>query len=513
MNKLSFGTAGIRGIVGNGEDHLGFAYVRQIANGYAKYLSSKYANLDEIKVVIGRDNRINSYEFSVLIAQIMHNYGITPIYSEEITPTPFVSYVVKTQKAQGAFNITASHNPAQYNGIKLYNDKGYQMLPEEIEEVKSFFKPWHSYKDEYKLDKQLNKINYPRLIFFSPKWKKNYIKELSKIGPSIEINKIKIGYSPLHGTGSVFIKDIFDSLKMDYDSENPSTFFEKEQMVIDDKFSFVQYPNPEKPEAYERLLKLGKKHDLDALIVTDPDSDRVGIVCKNKKRYIQLNGNETAILIFNFLLETTKHYKNKHLIYSFVSTNLPSVIAKQNKIESHVVPTGFKWIGMLINQLKEQNKEVIYAFEESYGSLINNKIALDKDALQSVVILLKMIQYYKNRNLTLIDVLQNIYKKYGFIESGNIEIEIKENICLEDIQNKFKEINLENSILEDFNNKDDFLKSNMLKISFSNSNSWIALRPSGTEPKIKFYIFAYGKTKKEAKNNFEFFKSKINSCI
>lgn len=515
MKKLEFGTAGIRGKIGQNEDHLNYAHVQRIAHGYAKYLKNKYPN-EKIKVVIGRDNRLKSYGFSICCAHILNSYGIEVIYSKNISPTPFVSFCILEYKAHGGINITASHNPKEYNGIKLYNNMASQCLPEEISEIVSYFEPYENYSEKYEGKMLLNKKVCKNLTYISKKTQDKYLDLILKVGGDIKVENIKVAYSPLHGTGRNYAKKIFEKLGLNLNENNYQTaFFAKEQMIQTPHFTYCKYPNPEKPEAFELLKKVGLKNNIDILLMTDPDSDRVGIAVKDKDGYRLFNGNETATIIFKYLLDTTPNIdiNKQYLIYSFVSSNVPSVLAKNKNIPSYVVPTGFKWIGMLINQFIKENKRCLFVFEESYGSLINEDIARDKDALQSIVILCKMASYYKKQNKTLINVLDDVYKETGYVASANVEIIVDENTNLKELQNKFKNLPFNNKVILDYNERTDFMKANMIKIEFTDDNSWLALRPSGTEPKIKFYIFSFDKTEHEAKVKLEKFKSIIQEML
>lgn len=523
MNKLEFGTAGIRGKIGSGVENLNIAHVRRIIHGYAKYLINKYAK-QEIKVVIGRDNRRKSYSFALCSAQILDSYGIKVYFSKNICPTPFVSYSIMHYKAHGGINITASHNPKDYNGIKLYNESAFQMLPEEIQEVSSYFDDYEKYLEPYKTVKSIKKSDFNNLEFIPEKVKDKYLNSVAQIAnnldKSINLNpeNIKVVYSPLHGTGSKFVPKLFKKLFSESASDiNESIFYVKEHMKIDANFKYVQYPNPEKHSAYEFLIKLGKQKDADILLMSDPDSDRVGLAVKHRDEYRILNGNETAIIVFKFLLDlsksTIKQPNNHYIIYSFVSTNIPEILALSEGIKSVVVPTGFKWIGKIINEFSNEGKKFMFAFEESYGSLIDENLSRDKDALQSIAILTKMASYYKKKNKTLIDLLNEVYETVGYVASENIEIEIDESTDLALLQEKFKNLNFENKIIEDFNLKSNFMKSNMIQIKFKNDNSWLALRPSGTEPKIKFYVFAFDKTIDLAQQKLNKFKETIKSIL
>ncbi|MCT4469698.1 phospho-sugar mutase [Mycoplasma sp. HS2188] len=509
LEPIDFGTAGIRGIVGKGINHLSQAHVQRITHGFAKYLLNKYKDEKQIKVVIGRDSRRYSHKYASIIANILQSYKkFKIIISKDLTPTPFVSFLIIKHQAHGGFNITASHNPYLYNGIKLYNNYGSQCLPEEIEQIKSYFENYDFYSEYVDAKFPLSSKN---IQINTEKEKKEYLTKAIQAGGEYNFGtskKIKFVYSSLHGAGIKFAREIFDRFGF---KQNIDYFMPTEQIKPNRNFPTCPYPNPELNEAYKESEIVALKNNADAIIVTDPDVDRVGIKVLHKGQYVLLNGNETATLIFDFLLKNIENIKqNSYIVYSFVSSNLPALIAKKHNINSFIVPTGFKWISKFIN---ENSGNYLYGFEESYGSLIDPSIARDKDALQSLAILLKMVDFYKQQSKTLVDVLNDIYEEYNFISSKTINIEISENFDLSKLQQQFKNIDLANKVVTDFNENTDYMKANMIKISFKDNDDWIALRPSGTEPKIKFYIFAYGKTKKISEENLNKYIEKIELLV
>ncbi|RMX35060.1 phospho-sugar mutase [Mycoplasmopsis fermentans] len=509
MNKkLEFGTAGIRGILGSGEDRLNVAHVQRVIHGFAKYLKNKYSHINPITVVIGRDNRRFSATFATLSAQILNQYDIKVIFPLYLTPTPFVSFAILREHAQGGINITASHNPAEYNGIKLYNDMGSQCLPEEIKEISAYFEDYSKYDENLKVPKKEAIFKELKNHKFYPKKLYNeYIDRILKLGGLVDLSDISLIYSPLHGTGRDFVSDIFNKFIERYRLKPENVHYVKSQMYPSTSFRHCKYPNPEREKTYSKSIKQAQKHNADIILVTDPDSDRVGLVVRHNNEYVRLNGNETATIIFDYLIKksSTSNFANQYMVYSYVSSNMPAILARKNGIKVYEVPTGFKWIGMIINEEIKKDQHCMFAFEESYGSLIDESLARDKDAIQSVAILVKIAAEYKKENKTIVDALNEIYKENGYIVSGNVEIMTDENTSLSNIQNSFINLDLDNKIVDDFNKKTDFTKSNMIKITFSNDDSWLALRPSGTEPKIKFYIFAFGKDQQEAQAKFDNF--------
>lgn len=499
--KLEFGTAGIRGIVGEREDQLNIQHVLRIADGLAKYVK-KHFDKKDWKIVIGRDNRIMSYEFAHIAANLLSLNGIKVIFSKDICPTPVVSYLIKKYEAAAGMNITASHNPKEYNGIKIYNNSGNQALPDEIENLIACFEPYEAFAN-YDISKgNIDFIFEPSIEIFN-----EYIEKVLKLIDDRDCSNISVAYSPQHGTGAYYARYALPKLTNKY-------YFLESQMTNDPNFTNTKTPNPENIEAYEQLIELGNKNNCDIIITTDPDSDRVGIGIKQEDTYKIINGNETATIIFKYLIdsaiESNIDLSHKYMIYSYVSSNLPAIIAKKHEVKIHEVPTGFKWIGSLIAKLDvdEPDMSHLFSFEESYGSLIDKSLAYDKDAIQSLLILVKIASFYKRKNMDLLDVLENIYKEYGYVSSKTLNISTK-NYDLNSLMSQFKTIE-PNEQLIDYNL--DSNPTNMLKIVYKD-NSWVALRPSGTEPKIKFYIFAFGKEQKNAENKVNSIEEKIKNIL
>ena len=513
MKKLEFGTAGMRGILGPEEHELNLKHVQRVIEGYAKYLQKRYEN-DECKkiaVVIGRDNRRQSKEFAEAAASVLCEYKIHVYYTKEISPTPLISYLIKHTDAKGGINITASHNPKEYNGIKLYSEYGYQILPNEVDQIVSQFDNYENFpKKEYRFNFRNKYFQYVERT--KKDLVRKYLNSLVRIaGNDDNFKNLTVAYSPLHGTGAKLVKRLFDKIKV-------KAIYDVKTMVEDSEFTYIKNPNPESPLAFERLLESSKKNKADLLIVTDPDSDRIGVGVRNEAtgKYVLLTGNETALLTFNYLVSKAKDLKNYYLIYSFVSSTLPATIAKANGINVYETATGFKWIGELIQKIKRQDEkqEMLYAFEESYGSLIKADIAADKDALQGVAIIVRMANEYKKRSTNLLHVLEEIYQKYGYVVSQSITIDLDPNNPNQyhQIKERFKNLKMHHGKLIDYTNgKDHCAPSDMLKIEFNVNNrcDWIALRPSGTESKIKFYLFAVESRPEWAQDRFNWFLSEI----
>ena len=506
--KLEFGTAGIRGVVGNDINNLNEAHAASIFEAYAKYINDNFVDKEKI-VVIGRDNRIKGKQFSIIASNILTSYGIKVYFNNQMLATPFISFLIKDKKAIGGLNITASHNPKEYNGIKLYNKFGYQMLPDEISKIKKYLEKYENYQHYLNSNVELNKTNL--ILNIDDNDYENYVNKILELNSqNINLSNIKIVYSSLHGTGYKYVKKIFDKLNVD-------VIYQQNEIVEDENFTYVENPNPEYEIAYKNCIKLAQKENADLILITDPDSDRIGVSFVDDKQFKFINGNENAILITDYLLNNKKNEsRNKQfLIYSFVSTSLPSQMCKQNGIDSFVTETGFKWIGQKIEQLKDQNRNLFFAFEESYGSLIDDSISLDKDAIQGVLLITIIASLVKKENLNLGDKLEQIYSKYGFMKAKSFSFDLKDKDQLDIIKNKFKNINFDSANFLDYSKGIRNIEPNdMLSYEFIDSLNWVSLRPSGTEPKFKIYIHVVEKTKIDSDNKFEqlyqIIKDKLN---
>ena len=506
--KLEFGTAGIRGVVGNDINNLNEAHAASIFEAYAKYINDNFVDKEKI-VVIGRDNRIKGKQFSIIAANILTSYGIKVYFNNQMLATPFISFLIKNKKAIGGINITASHNPKEYNGIKLYNKFGYQMLPDEISKIKKYLEKYENYQHYLNSNVELNQSNL--ILNIDDNDYENYVNKILELNlQNIDLSNIKVVYSPLHGTGYKYVKKIFDKL-------NVNVVYQQNEIVEDENFTYVENPNPEYEIAYKNCIKLAQKENADLILITDPDSDRIGVSFVDDKQFKFINGNENAILITDYLLNNKKNEsRNKQfLIYSFVSTSLPSQMCKQNGIDSFVTETGFKWIGQKIEQLKDQNRNLFFAFEESYGSLIDDSISLDKDAIQGVLLITIIASLAKKENLNLGDKLEQIYSKYGFMKAKSFSFDLKDKDQLDIIKNKFKNINFDSANFLDYSKGIRNIEPNdMLSYEFIDSLNWVSLRPSGTEPKFKIYIHVVEKTKIDSDNKFEqiyqIIKDKLN---
>ncbi len=464
--ELSFGTAGIRGKLGMGPNRMNNYQVSKVISGYAKYLNSVNAT----KIAIAHDNRLYSREFTLLAVNILAEFGIETYAFETLAPTPLLSYTVRELNLDGGVIITASHNPKNYNGIKLYDNSGCQFTPEKIEPIVEFINE----SDFFGTYPKSNYLKVPEELI------EEYVNEVKSISLN-EVSPIKATFTPLHGTGGLLIEKILPELNL-----------VSEQMIPDGHFTTVAAPNPENIEAFELALKYAKANDSEIILATDPDADRLGVMVKHKGEYKFLNGNEIAVLILNYILES-KSFDNGVVYKSIVTGNLGEVICAAHGVEMVQTLTGFKYIGTMMN---ESDKEFVYGYEESNGCIVKD-IVRDKDALQAVYLMNEAASFYLDRGLTLIDKLDELYVKYGYFYNETISfmLEGQEGLAKKNrVMNHFRTHEFEN-LLErvDYLGETDLPKDDIVKLQFENIS--LIVRPSGTEPKVKVYM--------EAVNNSE----------
>ncbi|MGY6171861.1 phospho-sugar mutase [Candidatus Mycoplasma pogonae] len=505
MAKLEFGTAGIRGKLGPGEANLNLAHIYRVTEGYARYLLKKIPEAKTKGIVIGRDNRRQSAEFAAAAAAVLKYHGIRVHYSKNICPTPFISFAIKKLGALGGINITASHNPKEFNGYKIYNGLGAQMLPSEIADLVKFFEPYENYLTA-KFTTQFTSRDFIQSQIFD-----QYQQAVGAIGgQNFNLSNLKIAFSPLHGTGADIGQKLFNDLKL-------NVCYATNEMSEDPEFSYVKNPNPESIIAFEGVIKACEKQNVDLFLVTDPDADRLGVIVNDVGVKRILTGNDVATIITYYLVnhKNAKILSNSYLIYSLVSSSLPKIIAQKHHVKPVAINTGFKWVAEAI--AKNQDKEFLYAFEESYGGLLNPKISYDKDALQIMIMICKIASYYKTKKLNLFQLLQQINTEYGYAKTGVVSIDLQslEPAIWERIKTKLINHNYGFAKLKvtDFNHDvTEIAPDNMIKIEFEN-NSWIILRPSGTEPKIKIYLFTFDRDENIAQNMYELLIKQIKNEI
>ena len=516
---LSFGTGGMRGVLGAGINRLNIYTIRRANNGLAQYLINTYKKEDLKRgVVIAHDNRHMSKEFAVESAKVLGAYGIKSYLFTDLRPTPELSFAVRYLKALAGIVVTASHNPPEYNGYKIYDEYGCQYTPRYANVIIEYV---NQTEDLFSIEtKTLEELKKEALAEYIDEEIDNAYLDLVK---SIAINKnikksIKIVFTPLHGTSGYLGKRLLEE-------EGYTVYPVEEQMVNDPNFSTVKLPNPEEKSAYELAIKLGEKKNADLLIATDPDADRLGIAVLDNDEYILLNGNQTgALLIYYILTQKQKHnlLPKKGVVFNtIVTSDLGAKIARSFNMDVISTLTGFKFIGEQARYLETEEREFIFGYEESYGYVIDDGVR-DKDSLQAILMISEAANYYlevENKNLN--QKLQEIYEIYGYYLEGlkNVHLLGKSgqeqiskimdhfrNTTIEKMGNKKIVKKEDYLLLKRYSNKTietiDFDKSNVLKY-FLEDESWFVLRPSGTEPKLKIYAGVIGMSVSDSKHQVD----------
>lgn len=499
---LEFGTAGARGIVGAGTNRLNIYTVRRITQGYAQYLLAKGDDAIQRGVVIAHDNRHFSAEFALEIACTLAFNGIHSYLFKDITTTPELSYAVRQLKAAGGVVVTASHNPSEYNGYKVYDETGCQEVPEkaqmivdEISRISSYDIAVADKEDEHIhwLDDQLDEqfVHDECQVLHHPE----VIREMA--------DQMKVLYTPLHGTGRKAVLSGLEKLGFKH------LYTVEEQCVPDPEFSTVELPNPEDPKAFTMALDVAKKNAIDLVMATDPDCDRVGMWVRHSDgKYYSFTGNQMGALVIYYLLSTNPELSQQEKPYiatTIVTSELGSKIAASYGVDTVLTLTGFKFIGQQMNE-RAQTQSFIMGYEESYGFLVS-MLERDKDGVSATFTMAEMVAYYMKKGKTLVDVFHEIDEKYGYYREKLISKTLpgKEGMMqIREIMDDFRHLTAEEierlNIINviDYSQDTDLPKANVLKFVFADG-TWVAIRPSGTEPKIKFYIGAVAKTEEDSK--------------
>lgn len=530
--NLKFGTAGLRGIIGAGTNRMNIYTVRQATQGLANYLNK---NFSLPKVAISFDSRIKSDIFAKEAAKVLAANNIKVYISSELQPVPVVSFATRYLKCNSGIMITASHNPAKYNGYKCYGPDGCQITDEIANSVYEEIQNVDMFKDVNLID--FNKAIKQNLIeYFNEELYDNYIKNVKaqSIRPGFAKDaKLKVVYTPLNGAGNKMVKRILNETGV-FDIVTVA-----KQEYPDGKFPTCPYPNPEIRQAMEYAINLAKEVKPDLILATDPDSDRVGIAVENNGDYELISGNENGAMMFEYILSSLKELNkmpaNPVAVKTIVTTELAQKIADNYNVNLINVLTGFKWIGNEILKLEQINQEnrYLFGFEESYGYLIGTYVR-DKDAIVASMMICEMAAYYKKtQNKNLYEVLQDLYKKYGYYKNKTLSFEFEGEIGIKKIQSIMQNLR-ENPIknlcgipvikLEDYlksesiNLKDNsktqikLPKSNVISFKFEGGSS-VVIRPSGTEPKLKAYITAASKTENDANELRNLFCESIKNII
>lgn len=505
--NLEFGTAGLRGIIGPGSNRMNIYTVGLATQAFSNVINSKDYTYAEKAIAIVYDVRHMSKEFAEMAARCFAANGIKVYLKKENGTTPFLSFLIRELKLAGGVMITASHNPKNYNGYKAYWEEGSQILEDLAGEIKEQVEKISF--EEIKLIDLEEGFNKNIIQYLDGEIYKKYINDIlnKKIEDENIDKNIKIVYSPLNGTGSIPVREVLEKRGFN------NLFYVKEELDPDPDFKTTNYPNPENQKVFKLSEKLGREEASDILIATDPDCDRAAIEVRDKNGdYIFFNGNKIGALLVNYILERLNAKKklkgNEVVVKSIVTGDLTKYICEKYGIELVEVLTGFKNIAEVANKLDKTNdKKYLFGFEESIGYCYTGSVR-DKDAVNSSMMIAEMAAYYKKNGLTLLDVLEKLYEEHGyFFEKLNqVVLEgINGREKIKEIMSKFRNEKIEKigdmnlvKMIDYLNSDTGLAKSDVLKFLFDDG-SWFAVRPSGTEPKIKFYIYSRDMDKDKSK--------------
>ncbi len=521
---LAFGTGGMRGILGAGTNRMNIYIVAKATLGFGRYLLGKSDVAKQMGVAISHDNRHQSVEFARMSAEVLSSLGFRVFLFEALRPTPELSFAVRHFKCIGGIMITASHNPKEYNGYKIYDETGCQLVPAdadkviaEIDKIEDYFNIEHS-------------LNHNLIHYIGKDVDDIYINEVKKIILRPNLKKdFKLVYTPLHGTGQVFAPQVLQSVGYDV---TPLAC----QMTCDPDFSGVKTSNPENKEAYDEAIELAKQIGAKIVLATDPDADRLGIAVEHNGEFVLFTGNQTAALVFDYICKTRKELgtlpKDGYMFTTNVSSTLPIAIAEHYGLKTEITLTGFKFIGEKAREMEETGRGTyVFGFEESYGCLVSDCVR-DKDSIQAILMLCETAAYYGEKGMDLVDALENIYKEYGYYKEGIANFVMKGLDGAEKIKRVMNFFRTTDIALKGFTilAKDDVLlgnkydltsdkvekinlpKSNVIKY-YLTDNMWFVLRPSGTEPKLKVYYGVKGKSQAEADEKLEKLSSEVLAIV
>lgn len=525
---LNFGTAGLRGKIGAGTNRMNTYIISMATKALAEVIKSKGENAKKKGVAIAYDTRHKSDEFAKTAALVLANNGIKTYLFEGVRPTPELSFAVRRLKTQAGIVVTASHNPKEYNGYKVYWDEGSQILSDIAEEITEEIGNIDDIATIQRMDES-EALSKGLLKMIGKEIDDEYIEKVKGLSLRDDIDKdINVVYTPLNGTGRDSVKRVlrergFKNIYLVEEQENP-----------DPDFKTVDYPNPEDIKTFEYAIKLGKEQNSDILIANDPDCDRMACMVKNREgKYISLNGNQTGALLIKYILEALKDKdklpNNGAIVKSIVTGDLGKEIAKKYNIKTVDTLTGFKNICGKANEFEKTGEyKFIFGYEESIG-YVYDTIVRDKDGVIATMLMVEAAAYYKKKDKNLLEKLDEIYREHGYYHEDLFSVvlegiegkkrisrmmkEYKKNYITEINNSKLIKItDFENQLQRDLlNNKKEDIeikKTNALKFEFDNK-SWYAIRPSGTEPKIKIYIYGKGQSKKDAKEKVEDIKSAV----
>ncbi len=531
--ELTFGTGGMRGILGPGINRMNIYTIRKTVKGLAEYLLVHCVNVKDRGVVVAYDSRYMSKTFAIETARVLGVYGIKTYICESLRPTPLLSFAIRYLGTAAGVMITASHNPPEYNGFKVYNEDGGQMVPEEADQVIAAIQAIEN-ELEIPVLEQAQLEEEELLIWVGKEVDSAYLEQLAQITNLDEAERaaekdLGIVFTPLHGTAEQLVIQGLEQLNF------TNVHLVEEQAVPDSEFSTVASPNPEEHQAFEYSIRLGKEKQADILLATDPDADRLGVAVKNEQgEYTVLTGNQLGSLLLDYILTYTDAdvFKNARMVKSIVTTELGRAIAESYGVESMDVLTGFKYIAEKIRQFDTTGETFIFGYEESYGYLIRT-FARDKDAVQAAVMACEMAYYWKKQGKTLLDALEVIYEKHGYYLEGMTSLTL-DGIAgtkqIATIMETFRDQPLTEiagfkvQVAEDYLRSErhllqtrekqviDLPKENVLKFKLAD-HGWVCLRPSGTEPKIKCYYGVCGTDAVDSKQRLAALKEEMDGRI
>lgn len=536
--ELDFGTGGLRGVIAAGSNRLNIYTVGKATQGFANYLNSQEGNHS---VAIAHDSRHKSDVFAAYAARVLAANNIKVYLYDTLTPTPMLSYAVRELGCSGGIVLTASHNPKEYNGYKVYGNDGCQVTDAPAKEIITYVNNVMSFEDVKVMD-EAEAVKQGLIEYIGKEMYAKYVERVKELAIRTELVKkdakdLKIIYTPIHGTGNIPVRTVLKELGYD------NVKVVKEQELPDGDFPTAPYPNPEDPKVFKLALGMAEEFQPDIILGTDPDCDRIGAVVKDDKgEYRVLTGNQVGVLLSDYILSSLKEEgrlpENGVVIKTIVTTDMVKPVCKEYGIEVKEVLTGFKYIGELIKKFEDNpgSNEFLLGFEESYGYLAGDFVR-DKDAVIASMLICEMTLYYKSKGMTLYEGLIELYKKYGFYKEKLVSLELKG----KEGQEKIGQIieHFRGTEIEAFGTlkveaKEDYKlhtrkvtgvsevetldlpTSNVLKYILEGGNYFV-IRPSGTEPKMKVYIGVNGRTEEEAEEKLESLQNsvmeKVNSLL
>lgn len=526
--NIEFGTAGMRGLLGAGTNRINLHTIRKANTGFAQYITANGEAAMQRGVAIGYDNRHMSYEFAMDSAKVLASYNIRSYVFESLRPTPELSFAVRTLNCFGGIMVTASHNPKEYNGYKLYDEKGCQLIPDLAKQV---IDRVNAVEDELAIRVDLTPEQEKLITVIGKEIDEQYYAKVLgiQLNPEVKKTDVKIIFTPQHGTANIPVKEVFTRAGYQFVPV-------EEQCTPDPDFSNTPTPNPEETASYNLALEYAKREDADIVLSCDPDADRMGVAVKHHGDYVLLTGNQSGSVLIEYILSQLKAKgkmpANPVMFNTVVTSDLGEKIAAKYGVETEKTLTGFKFIGEKVAKYElTHEKEYVFGYEESYGSLISPFVR-DKDAPQACLMLAEAACFYKAQGKTLVDVLDGLYEELGTYQESQTSItlagkegaeRIKEIIAT--FRNEApKEIgglkviaSEDYGCLKRYENGSEqaligFTKSDVLKF-YLEDGSWIAVRPSGTEPKCKFYYCVRGTSKENAKEKTEILQAAMKKAI